>query len=263
MVLVLAIFMISCTPGQEEQLMSPAVQQDIMESEEPEFEVEEVEIIGPEIEEVEVVEIESVEDLEYDEAVADLMAKSEDTDNYKYFFQSSIRNKYGSYESGPSYEVYIKGEKVKKIYPREIKLKEDVYYNEVYLDLDKEEAVGICTESGMNCKPIWDKAFELDYPTEKLLMTPWKLIQNIDPETEEVGSEVFDNRNLLILEYDNAKGEKEKLSVDKYSGLPLKRVVYTYEDDEKIILESYTFTMLAVGGVKNVDITLPEKYELS
>ena len=56
-------------------------------------------------------------------------------------------------------------------------------------------------------------------------------------------------------------GDKEKLSVDTYYGVPLKQIIYKAVDDEFVIKENNLFTIVSVGNIKNVDVTIPGDYE--
>lgn len=199
----------------------------------------------------------------YQREAADLIAKSSQVTSYHYLFQSRFLNSYGNYENKVAYRAYIKNNKTKKAYLDTIKLDQNSYYNDVYLDSSQEKAFGICSKLSVLCKPIQDKAYLIDYSKEKPEFTPLELIQSLDPKAKKVGEENFEHREVDILEYTDEKNQRVRLFVDRYRGLPVKRVISAYKDDEEIKLQEDTFTEMTLGDVKNADVNLPEKYVLS
>jgi len=187
------------------------------------------------------------EALEYDPEVKELIDKSVDAANYQYAYSSSILGVNKLYSPGPTYDVYIKGDKIRKSYLIPFKAGE-AYHSDIYLT--GEEAFGVCSHPVIVCKGH-EEAVSLDYDTYKLEMTPRSLTQRVPYEAVVFGKETFDNRKAKILEYFE-DGKKVRLTVDIYSGLALKKFVHL--EDE--ILEKHYFRDLAVGNVKDADVSV-------
>ncbi len=196
-----------------------------------------------------------------DPEIEELLTKGKDDTNYNYLFLSRVRDDYGNYNEA-WYTVFVKDKKAKKVYLDPKKLRGDIFYNEVYLDTEKGTAIGICTTLGVLCEKILDKAYALDYSSEKVGVTPVDVLKKVGLNAKKVGEEVLDNRKTTLIEYTNFKGQKERLSVDNYFGLPLKQVIYLASGEEEIIAETTTFSKISVDNVRSADVTLPEKYQL-
>lgn len=192
--------------------------------------------------------------------VNEIVQKSSTVTNYKYLFTSRIRSNVGNYRES-SYEVYIKDDQAKKVYLSPVKLREGAFYNEVYLDFTDHTAIGICTHEGVSCEEQGKKGLVLSYSEQALVKIPLDLIKNLSPETKKVGKERFDDREADILEYP-VTGGKVRISVDTYSGIPLKWDVYDVDGDEEILREEDTFTQLVPGNIKAADLTIPAGYEI-
>lgn len=181
--------------------------------------------------------------------ILELLEKNKDATNYHYFFDA---------EKADGYEIFISGSKVKKVYLDAKPLRGDIFYNNIYLNLETKTAVGICNKPGVTCGAVWNKAYVLDYTTEKIGLTPVEMIPRVN-NPQEIGSEVMLNRDLTILEFVNADGKKERWSVDDFYGLPSRQIIYSADDE---VEESHTFTRLSVGQVQDEEVALPKEYEL-
>jgi hypothetical protein len=188
---------------------------------------------------------------EHNSEVKEFIEKSFDVDNYKYAYSSSILNPNKLYYAEPTYDVYIKEDNIRKSYLSPVKI-DRAYYSDIYL-IGFEKALGVCSEVVLVCKG-GEEAVSLNYDEHKLKMTPLDLIQNIPNDALVVGLETFDNRKAKIFEY-YLEGKKVRLSVDIYSGLTLKKLVYGFEDDDEVVLEKHYFRDLAVGNVRNADVS--------
>jgi hypothetical protein len=192
---------------------------------------------------------------EFEQEVAELIDLSSDISSYEYFFASRVRDRFGNYQE-ENYDVYIKGNKVKKVYATPKRLAEGEYYDVVYIDLDKKSAIGVCLDKGkVLCQDLNDEQFQIPYQEEKLAVVPLELIQSIDPLAKKINSGIFENRKVDVLNYDFEEGQR-KLSVDKYYGLPLKLEEYSYEGEDEILEKSYIFTRVSVNNVKTATVTI-------
>ncbi len=206
-----------------------------------------------------VVELEPEEPKpQYDEAVKKLLAKKKDIRSYSYGFDSKKKALGGKFEDLAGYSVFIKGNKVKKVYGNLINVRAEVQYNIVYLDLDKETAVGVCDDIDAVCRGLLQKAIRLDYEEQKLPITPLEILDNLGYDAHKVGQERIDNRNTMIVEYTNADGDTEKVSIDDYYIMPLKRDVYKNGE----VVESNYFNDMALNSVKDEDVTMLSHFEI-
>lgn len=187
--------------------------------------------------------------LVYAPEVLSLLEKSKNVTAYKYYFDT--------FKGGKYYEVFVREGKVRKVYSDVLKFGEEHYYNEVYLNSLDKEAVAVCTQGGVLCTSVWNKAFLVDYDTEKVSFVPVDLLFNLSYDAHKVGEEIFDNRKAVIIEFVNGKGMKEKLWLDAFYGVPLKQVVYDELGKEG---EKHTFTHFIVG-VSDEEVMLPASYE--
>lgn len=174
-----------------------------------------------------------------------LLEKNKDALNYRYFFDAG---------DADGHDVLIYRSKAKKIYTDTKHLRRDIFYDTVYLNLETRTAVATCEKSGSTCSPLWHQAYNIPY--EKLYPTPVEIAQEVN-EPIELGSEVLMNRALTIIEYINAKGKRERLSLDNFYGLPSRQVIYSAAGE---VEESHMFTRLSVGQVQEEEVTLPRDY---
>lgn len=187
-------------------------------------------------------------------AVQALVDKGKAITNYKYTFDSGL--------FGPSYEVYVRGNLVKKILADTVKLDQDIFYNEVYMDLTARTATAICSKSGsVSCQSHYNEAFTVPYTTERPAFFPVDLFARINTDAKIVGKERFDNRDTTIIEYTNVDGKKERLWIENYYGLPVRQEIYASSETSEV-LEKHTFTQINVGNVLTADVTVPEQYKL-
>jgi len=257
--IIISLFVIACSPSEQDQEEisvevgdSPNIYDQIVADEEDIKEISESDELD------EVVPNEG----EYSEEVAELIEKNKGASNYRYTINANSRNQYDNFNHDYFYEVYFKDDKIKKIYNEPVKLKLDIFYNIVYLDLEDEVAYGVCDGTTVLCDGLDKKAYDVGYNKENVVLDPLFLLDKITYAAKIVGSETLNGRKATILEYVNKQGTKERLSVDTYYGLPLKQVVYELDDDEEVVVKRNDFNIINVGGVKNADVNLPEEYEI-
>ncbi|MBU1973976.1 MAG: hypothetical protein KKH52_01110 [Nanoarchaeota archaeon] len=205
---------------------------------------------------------ENVEAASHSSEVVELIEKSEKVNSYHYSFISLIRQSNNNYEEVATYQAYLKGDKIKKIYLSPVKLNQEFYYIDIYLNINEKTAVGTCSTNSVLCDDLDNQAFKLVYTSEKISPTPLDLLSALPLSAQKIGEETIENRKAAVLSYTNSDGKLEKLSVDTYSGIPLKQIIYQLEDDEEVVLEKNTFSLDGLNDVKNADVTLPDNYEL-
>ncbi|MFH0701740.1 MAG: hypothetical protein V2A62_04855 [Candidatus Woesearchaeota archaeon] len=194
--------------------------------------------------------------------VQELKLKSSNIKNYHYYYISNYRNPNGLYIEDNSYKVYVYNTKVKKEYSQTQFLNKRFSYNEVYLDNVKHTAYGTCTLKGISCDEMEGKYLILNYFEELVKITPLDLVEKLDRTAKSLSSEeLFDNREATLIVSKLPDGTLEKLWVDNFYGLPIKRIVYILNNnDEEVILETHTFTSISAGAgaVSPVEVSLPE-----
>ena len=185
-----------------------------------------------------------------DSDLALLLNKNKDATNYYYVYDAS---------KSSGYAVTVRGDLAKKTYSPPQKLHRDIYYDQVYLNLKKQTASGSCDQAGILCRPHLKQIFVMGYTL--LPPSPVDLVQGITT-AKRVGTEVFDGRQLQIIEFLNPEGKRERLSLDDYYGLPFRQVVYSSAHENAGVEEEHTFTDIVVGQVQSADVMIPVDYSL-
>ncbi len=197
-----------------------------------------------------------------DSEILELVEKTNDIDNYEYYYKSVIRNEYGSSVTDESYQLYYNGGLMKKVYNDAKFLADEFRYNEVYLNSDDNKALIVCTLTSVSCEDYLKQGYSIFAAPELPEVTPLIIIENIPTSAEETGEVTIDGRKVMIIEYEIGNDEYETVYLDTYYGLPLKKEIYTYDVDEKIVLETKTFSKIVVDGVKLSEVTFPEEFEV-
>ncbi|MBI5133580.1 MAG: hypothetical protein HZA83_02605, partial [Thaumarchaeota archaeon] len=184
----------------------------------------------------------------YEPDVAVLLQKAHAVSSYRYTFDAA---------KSDTYDYFVNGNKVKKVYLEPVKIRDLIYYNEVYLDLNLKTAVGVCTKGVSSCTTAWKKAYPLSFEKEEVILTPLETIIDVPYSAHVVGEELFDGQETSIVEYINTQGRMVRLWMDQYTGLPLKQVIYSVDADTEKELVKHTFTRVILG-VKKSEVTFPE-----
>lgn len=192
----------------------------------------------------------------YNKDLAEFIDKTEDIDNYEFEFAKSVRTNTGYYTPEPRFDVMIVGNKIRKTFVVPQQASDGSFYDNVYMDLDTGKAHTTCKSSTVLCDDSRLVVKEATLSGHLLEITPLELIQNIPAQAEESTREFFDGRSLIVYEYTNDLGRVERLSVDKYYGLPLKWNVYEKDDDRLVAIKKFTFKDVSVGNVKNSEVTV-------
>lgn len=187
----------------------------------------------------------------YTPEVAVLVDKSKDITNYHYLFDAG---------SGQGYDVFVRQEKVRKVYLDPVKLDQEIYYNEVYLDLTQKTAIGICSKVGVTCEKAWGKKYTLNFDRELPMLFPVDLVKQIPFSAQKVGEAVVDRHDTVIIEFKTEDGNVEQLFLDTFTGLPLQQLIFEQGNKEKPLLGKHTFANTAVKNVLASEVTLPESY---
>ncbi len=202
----------------------------------------------------------------YNPKIKELKDKSAQIDNYYYRFQSVVIGSNGISVENNAYSLMVRGLQSKKVYLQPKNWKEDIYYNEVYLDSNQKTAYVACTDSGVLCDPSKLKAYRFSYDTESVSITPKKIMEDLNPADYKVlGFILIGPRRAVILEKITSEATKEKLFVDDYYGLPLRQVFFNLnEDEEEVIMVDRLFGFIGAGSgtVKLNDVTIPESLEV-
>jgi hypothetical protein len=146
-------------------------------------------------------------------------------------------------------EVYVKGSKVKIALAQLDHVEDDLYIDHVYIDKSTQTALGYCEDIIYRCKDP-NKAFPVSY--EKYARkNPVEWIDGVT-YAEEVGSEMFDDRMMMVLQFEKG-GNNIKMWVDTYYGVPLKIEVGSGAD-----VDTYLFSRIAFNSVTDDQLTHPK-----
>lgn len=210
-------------------------------------------VVQPVEEEAEqAVEIPSVQ--VYNQEVRELIAKGKKRTDYHYAWEYKVRDRFGNYLTEADYEVFVKGDKIKKTYIVPRKLNLELFYDNLYLDKATGTALATCVSRSILCRSQYEKAYPGEY--EELPFTAIDLLEKVPPEAKSIGTRTLFGRSALVVEYDD-----ERLYIDTYFGLPVKHEIYKIEEGQEVTLEESTFTRLSVG-VQDKDVNVPEEYVL-
>lgn len=195
--------------------------------------------------------------------IASLIARGKEINNIQYVYEFGTSNNYKTFMAEKSYTVYLKGDKVRKVYVDVMKFGKNIFYNEVYLDLSKKTAYGICNIKTVSCDNLQGGAYKVDFEAEKLPVTPMEMLNDITPETLILRQEWFDLRNTTLTQFLNKKSQFEYLNLDVFYGLPLRQVISVIQEKEERMLTQTTFTSIAVGHLEDKDVNLPSAYKIT
>ena len=257
--LIIVLFLlIACAPVSVEE--SPVLEQEEIITEPVEEPVEEsvVPVVQSPSDTV-VIEEKELSDNQDSDEVSILLDKSKTITNYRYKVYSAVRNQYDQMIQDPVMEITIKDNKVKVTYTSPEKEGNNLFYSEIYLSGN--QSYGTCQKTTVLCKEFKEKYFSVDYSFEDLGELLLDYVEKVPSSADIVNSEVVKGRKADVLEYVNEVGNKEELSIDLYSGLPVKRIVYKTVDGEDLIQETSTFDLIYFKGIKDSDVSLPSGYE--
>ncbi len=139
------------------------------------------------------------------------------------------------------YQMYVLGDNIMKVYPRQIKLKDTVYYDTIYIDVAKETAEAYCIEES-NCNKdnlgvkMGDTIFKEEYlklPTEWADEIEW---------AEIVDENIVEGRDCLSLNTNIGA-----VILETYYGW-----IYEIVDEDE---NTWKFTGTAFNSVKEDDVT--------
>ena len=182
--------------------------------------------------------------------IKEVLDKSRGLYNYNYLADISRLSEGGVYIP-EFYTIYRKGDLVRKTLSRTL-LVNGQSYTDVILDLNDQTAEAICLVNGVTCeKRYGEKAF-VEYEEFSDYITPHDLIEQIPGNAVIVRTSSVENRKSLILGYEE-DGKRVELAVDTYTGLPIKKEVFSDINGEKPV-ETIIFKKFATNGVKDSDV---------
>jgi hypothetical protein len=184
-------------------------------------------------------------DAPVDDQVQDLQARHQKISSYSFYYATSenwnlLRDQY-----------FIKGDHIKVILYEPNQWTKRTYYDTVYLNTKTKTAEAYCeSRNPVRCSDK-DRKFDVSYDENKI-RTPSDWINGLPADAYVVGSEQFDNRPALVLEYQRSDGATVRISVDKFSGTPAFVLVYMGEVEN--VIERYVFKELSVNSVKSSEV---------
>jgi hypothetical protein len=177
----------------------------------------------------------------------ELLSKHETIQSVKYVMDDGTSN---------AVTVSLKGDKIKKnVFRARFGL--ESYYDTIYVDRDALTAYTHCVTLYDCADEHKNKGIQLNFDEEDVL-TPIQIIKSITI-AEKVGTERFDGRDTIMIEFTNAAGNREVLWIDTFFGMPLQQRIFNGE----VLLEKHTFTEVGFNRIKEADVTLPNTYQIS
>ncbi|PIN73400.1 hypothetical protein COV20_04190 [Candidatus Woesearchaeota archaeon CG10_big_fil_rev_8_21_14_0_10_45_16] len=246
--LIATMLLVSCSPAEElpqpEPVQQPAVEPAAVPSAPVETQPEEPQ----------------VKQQPLDPEIASLLAKSDEIDSYGYAYSSRVRNQFENYDTA-AFSVYVNGNNIKKVYAAPQKLRDNIHYNEVFLDSDAMTAYGICTARSIKCTGLENKAYKVEYNFERLRITPFTVKESVLSSAEIEQQGVFQNRKSSVLRFTDSDGNEERIWVDQFYGMPLKHTIFEVNDGDELVLKEFIFGQFSAANTKKSETTLPVGYE--
>lgn len=180
--------------------------------------------------------------------IKELLDKGRKIDNYKFLAETSKLD--NDVYVQRDYKLLRKGNLMRKTLIHSLSVAGKPY-TDIISNLDDRTSIGICLVLGVTCEKNYLKIISVEYDDFSGYTTPYTLIEQVPGTAVVARKSLIEQRQSLVLEYDEA-GNRVELSVDTYYGLPLKKEVFRTED--KKVLETITFKNLIVNGVKDSDV---------
>lgn len=178
----------------------------------------------------------------------DLIAKAEGI--------GSIEYSYGEYkpgEAGIFMHVYVREDKIKQVFSiRGGTYTPGTMYDSVYLDLAEKTVKAYC-EDIEDCEDT-DALIPVNY-NDFIVETPLSLLRTIK-YGEIKGSAMFGNREAIIIEFINEQGNKQRVWLWNYWGVPIKYEIYS-ADGERI--KKVEYKGMIVNQLKSSDFVHKSK----
>ena len=177
-----------------------------------------------------------------DERVANLVERFAKTDSYSFYYATSenwnlLRDQY-----------FVKGSKIKiKLYEPN-QWNKRTYFDTVYLDTATQTAEAYCESRERERCTDSTRKFSVEYADYKIAL-PGEWVTSLPYSTQIVGGEQVEDRAAVVVEYSRSDGATVRVSVDKFSGVPI--LVQVYQGELENPLERYLFKEITVNSVKS------------
>ena len=175
----------------------------------------------------------SAETKEMTDDVKELLAKaSKKVKSYSYYH-------YGPETGQLSYHLFAKGNKTKIIPPERVKVRENEFYDTIYLNTETKTALAYCESLDTLICPDTSKEFKLSY-NGTYIKTPLDWLNEIE-YAERLSEETMQDRKTIKLDSD----EVGTVWIEDYYGIP-----FQLEKDGK----NYRFETMIFNQVKDSDV---------
>ncbi|MBW3017721.1 hypothetical protein KY325_01025 [Candidatus Woesearchaeota archaeon] len=145
-------------------------------------------------------------------SVRELLDKAEKLDPLRYYMRETPYFR-------EQYEALVRANKMKVILPEPSTFVRGEYFNTVYLDLDKKEAVAYC-EDRKRCNDF-EKQFDVDYDDYyRLTPVDWAMSLKC---AKVLGTETMFSRDVALVEYEK-NGKTSNMWLYIYNGVTAKMV---------------------------------------
>ncbi len=195
--------------------------------------------------------------------VKQLIDKNSDLDNIYFKHVAIVTNEGGSEISEESYIAHIAANRIKKEYNTGHRFGADYFYNDVYLNTETQEAIGACSRYGVSCQEIYETAKTVDFESNEIHITPLTILHGISADAVFVTDENIGSRKANVIEFINQDGHTERISIDAFYELPIQRIIYEVDGDVRTQLRKDSFPKLRVGGVTELDVTVPAEFNFT
>ena len=181
----------------------------------------------------------------YTDDVQKIVNKQQKVKSHSFYYSTSenwnlVRDQY-----------FVKGNRIKiKLY--EVNQWDKDYFDTVYLNTDTKEAEAFCEDTDKaRCRDN-DRKFDISYD-DFIMKTPLTWLNEMATSAKVISSESFDERQSYVLEYPGVDGATVRIWIDKFSGVPVKVLVYVGELENQA--ELHGFKDLSINSVTNAEMS--------
>jgi len=212
-------------------------------SEEGTYEREKTETSGPNVNEYDQAdgEVDDIAKKAYNdmsEELNDLISKSDNIGSMQYAYDKFVLKGENIF-----IEFYVKGGKIKQVHSlRSGEYVDGTRYDTVYIDVSVKIVEAYCEDEE---KCGYTDQISVNYD-DFIIDTPLDLLNSIE-YGEIVGSEIFDNKNCILV--DSADGKR--IWIWDYNGIPIKYAVYNSDDE---VIEKVEYLSMVVNQLKDRDV---------
>jgi hypothetical protein len=191
-----------------------------------------------------------------------IVDKATKNTNYQYFYSGRVRDEFRNFIDLDDHDVYVNENKVQRKFIAPVKFEDNIYYNKIFVNRETKDSFGICdTPLNLVCKNLDKKYKTISFELAKVNIDPRELSINIGSDAKKTGTSLINGRKNTVYEFER-DGFNHRLSVDDFTGIAMRYLVLSYDNDEEIIEQEHDFNKLATGNVLDKEVSVPSNFDL-